>query len=282
MSPKRERPIGITLLALSFMWIGGMGSILFPLLVATGVFRSRDLVPLFHAQSSLAINTVLVLWFLTYFAYEFIGVGLWRLHNWSRRAVQGLAVLAIGAGVVISLLFFRHSLLAVPVLIATGTFFGWLFWYTVRPRVAYAFGGELTQSQEMPPGMSTRGIVWTVVAAVFTFGLYVIAFLFAVVSVMRESGAYKIALAEADHSPCIASAIGKPIEVGWFTSGNIEESNEKGSADLSIPISGPIGSGKLGLSAQKRGGIWVINELDFKQQGKTVQIISSEQSSTCQ
>ena len=72
-------------------------------------------------------------------------------------------------------------------------------------------------------------------------------------SSFHRSDAYQQALAEAVRNRDVRELIGEPIKAGWFISGQISVSGSTGSADLSIPISGPRGKGAIRAVAKKDG-----------------------------
>ncbi|HJW08556.1 MAG TPA: cytochrome c oxidase assembly factor Coa1 family protein [Holophagaceae bacterium] len=78
---------------------------------------------------------------------------------------------------------------------------------------------------------------------------------------MKQSDAYKLALARAKASPAVTEALGSPIHEGTFTSGNVNVNGPSGSAELAIPISGPKAKGTLYLEAQKSTGVWTFSKL---------------------
>src|SRR6476646_10615280 len=57
--------------------------------------------------------------------------------------------------------------------------------------------------------------------------------------IMKQSDAYKIALARAQANPAVIEAIGSPILQTGIVSGNSNVSGPTGRANLSIPLSGP-------------------------------------------
>jgi TonB family protein len=68
--------------------------------------------------------------------------------------------------------------------------------------------------------------------------------------------------------------LGTPIEAGWFVTGSIATSGSGSHADLSIPISGPKGSGTLHVVALKspfsaESGDWKITVLEAKVDGRS-------------
>ena len=93
--------------------------------------------------------------------------------------------------------------------------------------------------------------------------LFVGAILTLVFSILRGSVAYEHAMEVAAEHPAVTEATGLPIEAGWFVSGNVESNTQTGHADLSIPISGPDGSGYLQVQATKNVGEWYFDSLVF-------------------
>ncbi|HEX4997389.1 MAG TPA: cytochrome c oxidase assembly factor 1 family protein, partial [Terriglobia bacterium] len=77
----------------------------------------------------------------------------------------------------------------------------------------------------------------------------------------RYSDVYKEALAIAQSNPETQQALGTPIEAGFLVSGNISVSGDSGRANLSIPIHGPKGTGRLYLEATKVQGKWTYQKL---------------------
>jgi hypothetical protein len=67
---------------------------------------------------------------------------------------------------------------------------------------------------------------------------------------------YKEAVARAQQSPEVQAALGTPIQVGFLVQGNIKVENDHGEADLTIPLSGPKGSGTLHVVGTKAAGKW--------------------------
>lgn len=214
----------------------------------------------------------LVVWFSAYVAYAFIGFGLWKLRNWARKAVLGLSIFCALASILIEPFFIRPIVLLFPMLVGMVLPCAWLIWYLERPRVRFVFGA-LTPAQtdspslEPPGGMSKVGKLLTATAAIATFAWFICSLLLAVENIMRHSQIYKITLSEAERSPCVAARVGQPLTPGWLVSGNIEESDAKGSAHLSIPVRGQKGKGDLVVSGEKQSGTWRIEELVLVQQG---------------
>ena len=272
---KPKRPVGITLLAGVFLWIGCLGSLFFPILLGfgltrimwegmtAGVAQSHPwLQPLIHYGA----YPFFVLYWLLYLAYACIGFGLWKLRNWARRGLLGLLMIFAVASVLVIPFVAEPAALGFATAIGSVIFSGWVIWYLNRPRVRLAFGSVAptppgSPGTETPPGMSKARKVWTASAAVATLGLFVGCILFAAESMIRKSEIYKTTLNEAEHSPCLTTRIGHPFTAGWLVMGNLEESNIRGSAHLEIPISGSKGEGTLVMSAEEQSGVWTIDDL---------------------
>ena len=66
--------------------------------------------------------------------------------------------------------------------------------------------------------------------------------------------------------------VGTPIEEGMFLSGNTNVDGSSGSADLTIPISGPKGKAKVYAVATKRAGRWAYSTLEAEIDGRDERI----------
>jgi hypothetical protein len=89
-----------------------------------------------------------------------------------------------------------------------------------------------------------------------------------VTAVMRSSEPFQEALARAQASPEVTSALGEPIEVGFWLSGNINSSGSSGHVDLSIPISGPKQSGTIYVVGTKSAGTWRYTKMEIEIPGR--------------
>jgi hypothetical protein len=242
-----------------------------------------------HSQPWLkAISYALdCVWFLFYVAYAAIGFGLWKLKNWARKSVLGLAIFGTIAALIVSLVFVRPIILGISVIGLAVVEFGWLGWYLIRPRVRYAFGAwnrySSTGDWIEPPGLSRRmkmGVC--MLAGVSLVTLFAIPLFFAIEGMMRHSDAYKLTLNTAQASPCVTRSLGSPLETSWMTEGNITESAFEGSADLSIPVKGPKGKGDLDVQAKKVNGVWKIVSLVLTRGAARSSIVPSESNQACQ
>jgi hypothetical protein len=104
MISQKKRPVGVTLLAAMFLWIGCLGTIFFPIILLSGgttTLWGLIAPEAIHSQLLLQITSYLFfsVWFLFYVAYAVIGFGLWKLRNWARRSVLALTVVGGSAGI---------------------------------------------------------------------------------------------------------------------------------------------------------------------------------------
>jgi hypothetical protein len=97
--------------------------------------------------------------------------------------------------------------------------------------------------------------------------------IFGIVGVaMRASDPYKVALGAASRDPAVLAELGAPVEAGWFTNGQINVAGSTGHANLSIPISGPRGSGTIAVVADKAAGKWTFSTLSVAIKGRAAAI----------
>lgn len=82
----------------------------------------------------------------------------------------------------------------------------------------------------------------------------------------RRSPPYAMALERARSNQQISTVLGSPIKPGWFGAytGDIKEKDSSGSADISFPIKGPNGSGKVYVTAKEESGQWKFDKLSFR------------------
>ena len=85
----------------------------------------------------------------------------------------------------------------------------------------------------------------------------------------------------AQSSPCVLNTLGAPLEARGFMTGGMEESSVEGSAQLSIPIKGPRGKGRLELQAKKLNGTWEIESLVFAHATTQFNLVPSESNQGC-
>lgn len=128
--------------------------------------------------------------------------------------------------------------------------------------------GQTPQSK----GSGAKLIVIILAVAVLAgISLFAGIFLF-VMKLMTSNGAYQGALEKARKNPEVLAILGEPIEPGMFTSGSINTHNDSGRANLSIPVSGPKGSGTIRVVAEMQLGVWTFSRLDLVSGATTISL----------
>ncbi|MFN8526521.1 MAG: cytochrome c oxidase assembly factor Coa1 family protein [Chloroflexota bacterium] len=94
----------------------------------------------------------------------------------------------------------------------------------------------------------------------------------AVSSAVKSSDAYNDAMAVVRGSEEVRAALGEPIEAGFWVTGNIEVNGPSGKAEVSIPLSGPRGSGTLYITATKSANQWQYSRLEVEIPGRSARI----------
>lgn len=290
MISAHKRPVGVTLLAVVFLWIGVGGSIFFPII--TG-FNWNELAEMFPTRLSAAeiipgsyLYTVLlvacfVIVYLVYVAYAVIGFGLWKLKNWARKAVIGISLIGMVAGA-IAAPFIRGSwTMSLATLSGSVLPFAWIGWYLYRPRVKFSFALVSGQqddflTSEPPAGLTKRGKLLVVFAIFGSIMLFVLSLWFAIQSGIRSSQIFQLAMEKAWHAPCVSAKLGNAADPGWSMMGELKESDTDGEANLSIPLRGVHGKGDLQLEATKSGGVWTITSLVLVKDGEQIRIVPAQ------
>lgn len=69
--------------------------------------------------------------------------------------------------------------------------------------------------------------------------------------------------------PAVIEALGEPIEIGGgLPNGSLNTSPTDGSADLSVPLQGPDGKGRLYVVAEKDAGEWTLDRAEVEIDGQ--------------
>ncbi len=104
--------------------------------------------------------------------------------------------------------------------------------------------------------------MWAVgLGAVLTLIAVMVLVFSVVIGFMKSSDAYTGAVARARSAPAVISALGTPLQEGWFVTGNIHVSGPTGLAELAIPVSGPKGEATIYVDATKHVGAWQFDHL---------------------
>lgn len=107
-------------------------------------------------------------------------------------------------------------------------------------------------------GLTIAGGCGVLLAAAALFVLLILVFVF---GLLKNSDATKLALERAQSNPTVVEHIGRPLELGWIISGNINTSGPSGHAELEIPVHGSRGKGTIYVVADKTAGMWTFSTL---------------------
>ncbi len=99
---------------------------------------------------------------------------------------------------------------------------------------------------------------------------------FAASTMIKGSPAFAQAFAKASQNAEVKEALGTPLTPGFGMSGEMKETNGKGKADFSVPLSGPKGSGSLHVVAHSSGGVWTFERVEVETGGKTIDVLAGE------
>ncbi len=89
-----------------------------------------------------------------------------------------------------------------------------------------------------------------------------------VTTAIRSSEPYEEGMNRARAHADVKAALGEPIESGFWLTGNINVSGSSGNADLTIPISGPRGSGTLYVAGRKTANQWQYSTMEVELSGR--------------
>ena len=131
---------------------------------------------------------------------------------------------------------------------------------------------------DRPPERSWWGRNWKWVVPVgclvplLACGGLMAAILMVVFGALRSSEVYTEAVARAKANEQVRAQLGEPIQPGFMVNGNIQINNQSGSANLSIPISGPKKSATIYVVATKAAGKWEYTTLEVAPEGSAERI----------
>lgn len=110
----------------------------------------------------------------------------------------------------------------------------------------------------------SRNWKWSVptgcLSLIIIAGAFIATLVFGIMSIMKDSDAYKGAMNEVRQNKIIKEKLGEPIESDGMVSGSINVTNNNGNCDIQIPIKGSKGTGTIFVVATKRGK-WKYSEL---------------------
>lgn len=97
-----------------------------------------------------------------------------------------------------------------------------------------------------------------VLVAIFGVGV------FGALGAMSHSDVIDLAVERAEADPRVIEALGTPLERGFLVQGSIEINNDRGSADVTVPVTGPKGSGELAVAGTRERGEWRLDRLEVE------------------
>jgi len=89
---------------------------------------------------------------------------------------------------------------------------------------------------------------------------------------MKSSDVYVMSIQRAQASPCAVSKLGQPITSQGLPQGSVNENNGTGSADLTIPVTGPQGTGSLHAVASRENNLWTLTSLTLNTGGAAIDL----------
>jgi|ERR1700722_2517682 len=113
---------------------------------------------------------------------------------------------------------------------------------------------------------------WKIPLGCLILVLLVGGFIALLLTSFHSSDAYNQAMARAAADPQVRAQVGEPIQPGWLISGQLKVNGSTGSADFSIPVSGPRGKGTIRVVAVKSDGVWRFTTLLVNVEGASAPI----------
>jgi len=134
-------------------------------------------------------------------------------------------------------------------------------------------------TNEKPQSWLGRNWKWLVpvgclglVAACVVFVLIILGIVFGAI---RSTEVYQNSINGLSADPRVVEALGTPVKPGFFVGGSVNVNGPTGEASLSIPLSGPKGSGTLYVEANKSLGFWLYTsvELEVDKTGERINLL---------
>lgn len=107
--------------------------------------------------------------------------------------------------------------------------------------------------------MKSRYVVLLVSLGIF-LSLSLFVGMFALLNGAMKGPAYQQSLENVRSSTALRNQLGTPMEPGYFVLGSISTSGGSGKADLTYTVTGPNGSAKIYVLANKELGAWRITQ----------------------
>jgi hypothetical protein len=97
--------------------------------------------------------------------------------------------------------------------------------------------------------------------------------IFGVSKMFTGSEPYTYALEQVQSNEQVIELLGEPIETNGIMQGSINFSNNEGNANISIPIKGPNGEGKIYVVGEKRNDTWTYSELEVRINNEVINLL---------
>ena len=94
--------------------------------------------------------------------------------------------------------------------------------------------------------------------------LFIGGIVFLIISLLKNSDPCQESFKIAQNNAHIIQELGEPIEIGYWVLGSHHQSTSLETAELTIPISGPKGSGTIHLVGTARKDVWTYDTLTFE------------------
>lgn len=134
---------------------------------------------------------------------------------------------------------------------------------------------------EPPRGWWSRNWKWVVPVGcglpIVLLAAFVAVIAFVVFTAVRSSDVYAESISRARKSDEVRARLGEPIEGKWWLLGNLNVDNDRGEADLHIPIKGPRNDGTIRVIATKHDGKWYYAKMQVDIGDDTINLLSDEE-----
>lgn len=131
------------------------------------------------------------------------------------------------------------------------------------------------------PGWFSRNWKWLVpvgcLVPLMCCGVFGVGAYFTASKMIEGSPAFAEAFSRASQNPEVTAALGAPLTPGFGMSGEIKETNGSGTANFSVPLNGPKGSGSLHVEARRSAGQWNFQAITVEAGGKTIDVLGAQE-----
>lgn len=138
-----------------------------------------------------------------------------------------------------------------------------VMWFVLGARgSAWAWRNKHWDSVDDFKRTQRKWAMWGVIVPVLAVLSFVGVFM-AVMTTMKDSGAYKLTVVELRGNPEVMQILGSPIATG-FPMGSIQVSGPDGKASISFKAEGPRGKGTVYVQAVEAMGQWHVKQAIFE------------------